>query len=863
MIAKTGFLFSCLLSFTIFFFIINIASDTTEKLPIKKPNDWFYIQRAFPENEINYSAYEQALAQAEALKNSRIKNGNVSSWIFAGPVNIGGRITDIEMNPENMQIIYAGAATGGVFKSTDGGANWFPVFDEAQNLSIGDIGIDPTDPDVIYVGTGEANCGGGSLAYEGIGVFKSTNGGVSWTNIGLAESRNIGRIVVDPVNSQRVYVAAMGKLFAGNPERGLYRTTNSGASWENVLFISDTTGCIDVAVNPDSPDTIFAAMWERIRKPWGRSYGGITSGLYRSTDGGDSWTEMTNGLPANNGNIGRIGLTISKSNPQIVYAIYADDIGYFDGVFKTTDGGNSWFETNDGALSGLFSSYGWWFGNIRVDPNNPDIVFAMGLEVYKSTNGGQSWNYVSGSMHVDQHALSIHPLNSNFILAGNDGGIYISQNGGSSWAKVNELPITQFYTCEIDNQLPQRLYGGTQDNGTNRTLTGNTNDWNSILGGDGFYVLVDPNDNSFVYAEYQWGGLARSTNGGNSFTSATSGISGSDRHNWNTPVVFDPSNTETLYYGANRLYRSTNRAQSWNVISPDLTNGPGINIPFGTITTIAVAETDSNYIYVGTDDGNVWVTIDGGNNWIPVSSGLPQRWVTKVAVDPNDEQIAYVTFSGYRWDEYLSHIFRTTDGGASWIDISGNLPEAPINDVIVDPLSDSTLFIASDVGVLFTNNLGMYWNYLGEPLPSTPIMDLVFHNDTQTLVAATYGRSMYKFSLDSIATYISNIKVQVPADFRLYQNYPNPFNPTTTIKFTIPLSHPLEKGVAPQSGNGGFVTLKVYDVLGKEVTTLVNEKLSSGEYEVQFNASGLTSGIYFYRLTAGNFVAIKKSLLLK
>jgi len=863
MIAKTGFLFSCLLSFTIFFLLNHNASDTVEKLPIKKPNDWFYIQRAFPKNEINYPAYRQALAQAEALRSSRINKSSGISWTFAGPTNIGGRITDIEMDPLDMQIIYAGAATGGVFKSTDGGATWFPVFDEAQNLSIGNIGIDPNDPDVIYVGTGEANCGGGSLAYEGIGVFKSTDGGNSWINIGLEESRNIGRIVVDPVNSQRIYVAAMGKLFAGNPERGLYRSTDGGSSWENVLFISDTTGCIDVAVNYNSPDTIFAAMWERIRKPWGRSYGGITSGLYRSTDGGDSWTEMTNGLPTNNGNIGRIGLTISKSNPQIIYAIYADNIGYFDGVFKTTDGGNSWFETNDGALGGLFSSYGWWFGNIRVDPNNPDIVFAMGLDVYRSTNGGQSWNYVSGSMHVDQHALSIHPLNSNFILAGNDGGIYISQNGGSSWLKVNELPITQFYTCEVDNQFPERLYGGTQDNGTNRTLTGSINEWNSIFGGDGFYVLVDPNDNSFVYAEYQWGGLSRSTDGGYSFVSATSGISGSDRNNWNTPVVFDPSNTQILYYGTNRLYRSTNRAQSWNVISPDLTNGPGINIPFGTITTIAVALTDSNYIYVGTDDGNVWVTIDGGDNWTLLSSGLPQRWVTRVAVDPNDEQIAYVTFSGYRWDEYLSHIFRTTDAGVNWIDISGNLPEAPINDVIVDPLFDSTLYIASDVGVLFTNNLGLNWNYLGEPLPSTPVMDLVLHNDSRTIVAATYGRSMYKFNLDSIATYISNIKVHVPADFRLYQNYPNPFNPTTTIKFTIPTSPqslPYQGGEAKQ---GWFVQLKVYDVLGNEITTLVNEKLSSGEYEVMFNAAGLPSGIYLYQLRAGNFVATKKSLFLK
>ncbi|MEE9449960.1 MAG: T9SS type A sorting domain-containing protein [Ignavibacteriaceae bacterium] len=723
----------------------------------------------------------------------------------------------------------------------------------------------PGNPDIIYVGTGEANCGGGSLAYEGMGVFKSTDGGNNWMHLGLEETRNIGRIVVDPTDSQRVYVAAMGKLFAGNPERGLYRTTNGGASWENALFVSDTTGCIDVVMNPLSSDTIYAAMWERIRQPWGRTYGGITSAIYRSYDGGNSWEVLANGLPVNTGNIGRIGLAICESNPQILYAIYADEVGYFNGVYKTTDGGDSWTQTNDGALSGLFSSFGWWFGNIRVAPDDPDIVFAMGLDVYKSTNGGQSWSYSSGSMHVDQHGLDIHPINSDFVVAGNDGGIYISQNGGSNWSKVNNLPITQFYTCEIDNQIPQRLYGGTQDNGTNRTLTGNTNDWHMILGGDGFYVLVDPNDNQFVYAEYQWGSFSRSTNGGNSFISATNGISGSDRNNWNTPVVFDPSNTQVMYYGTNRLYKSTNRAESWNVISPDLTNGPGINIPFGTITTIAVAKSDSNLIYVGTDDGNVWVTLDGGTNWTAISASLPQRWVTRVAADPQDELTAYVTFSGYRWDEYLAHIYRTTDAGNNWTDISSNLPEAPLTDIIIDPASDSTLYVSSDVGVFMTDNLGISWSVLGDSLPNSPTMDLVLHNNTRTLVAATYGRSMYKYDLDFI-TPVASEEFQ-PMEFQLFQNYPNPFNPTTKIKFTILTSHLNPSLYQGEGQRERLVVLKVYDVLGNEIATLVNEEKPAGTYEVEFSAigggNGLTSGIYFYQLRAGNFVKTKKMLMIK
>lgn len=833
-------------------FLVNLfVVDYNKSIPSQKPNDWFSIQRAYPFDEINHSAYLEAIRQAEVLKDFE-KNNSFDDWQFAGPTNIGGRITDIEMHPDDIQTIYAGAATGGVFKSTNGGTTWFPVFDDAVSLSIGDIGIAPSNPNIIYVGTGEANCGGGSLAYEGVGVFKSTDGGINWLHTGLEETRNIGRIVIDPNNEQRVFVAAMGKLFAGNPERGVYRTTDGGVTWERKLFISDTTGCIDLAVKPDSPNTIFAAMWERIRKPWGRSYGGLTSGLYRSTDGGENWQQLSNGLPVNTGNIGRIGISISQSNPDLIYAIYADEIGYFAGVYKSTDAGDNWIRTNDGALSSLFSSYGWWFGNIRVDPNNPDKVFVMGLDVYRTENGGQSWTYSSGSMHVDQHGLIVHPLNSNFVVAGNDGGIYTSQNGGSNWLKVNELPITQFYTCEVNQQNINHLYGGTQDNGTNRTLTGSTNDWDMILGGDGFRVLVDPVDASFVYAEYQWGSLFRSTDGGNSFFSATNGISGSDRNNWNSPVVFDPSNSQLMYFGTNKLYKSTNRAESWNAISADLTNGPGINIPFGTITTIAAAKSDSSYIYVGTDDGNVWVTTDGGINWNLISASLPQRWVTRVAVDYSDEQTAYVTFSGYRWDEYLSHIYRTTNAGTSWMDISSNLPEAPLNDIIIDPEKDSTLYVASDVGVFTSANLGANWAHLGNQLPNSPIMDLVLHNDTRTLVAATYGRSIYKYHLD-IITVSSNDNAQ-PINLKLFQNYPNPFNPTTRIKFTIPQNERRETK---------NVIMKVYDVLGNEIATLVNEEKPAGDYEVEFNASGMPGGIYFYKLKAGPLAQTRKMILLK
>jgi hypothetical protein len=422
------------------------------------------------------------------------------------------------------------------------------------------------------------------------------------------------------------------------------------------------------------------------------------------------------------------------------------------------------------------------------------------------------------------------------------------------------MPITQFYTCEVDYQFPNRYYGGTQDNGTNRTLTGNLNDWQPIFGGDGFYVLVDPSNNNYVYAESQYGGFGRSTNGGNNFDYGLNGVSGSDRFNWSTPFIIDPSNPTKLYIGSNRVYRSTNRAVSWTPISPDLTNGPPSgNQVYGTITTIASAPSDTNVVYVGTDDGNVWVTLSGGTSWTKISTSLPVRWITRVAVDPDNAMTAYVTLSGYRYDEYLPHVFRTTDAGISWLDISSNLPDAPVNDIIVDPDSTERLFVGTDVGVFVSDNLGSIWNYLGEYLPNAPVTDLLLHNPTRTLIAATYGRSMYSIDLSPV-TSVGNENADV-RDFILYQNYPNPFNPATKIKFTI--GSVIANGVKQSQ----LVTLKVFDVLGNEVATLVNKEKQPGTYEVELNTSSIkhlpSSGIYFYQLKSGDYTETKKMVLIK
>ncbi len=825
------------------FTIFSCSRPEEEREDRLFPNDWFYMQRAYPTGRINHEAYVKAIHRAAQMRNQSISRTMTGTWEFRGPLNIGGRISAVAMHPSDMETIFAGAASGGVFRSTNGGSTWQPVFDGALSLSVGDMAIAPSDKSILYVGTGEANCGGGSMTYDGIGMYRSEDGGITWQPAGLENSRNVGRIAIHPANPDVVYVAAMGDLFGDSPDRGVYKTNDGGASWAQVLYLTDSTGAIDVALNPHHPDTVFAAMWERIRRPDRRSYGGATCGVYRSFDGGATWIELANGLPSPAYYIGRIGISISLSNPEILYAIYADKIGNFLGIYKTIDNGDTWFQVNDASLSGMYSSYGWWFGRIEVDPVDPDIAYGIGFDLYKTSDGGNSWSNISGSnVHVDQHDIYIHPLNHHYAVLGNDGGIYITQNGGNTWTFLENMPLTQFYTCEVDYQFPQRLYGGTQDNGTNRTLTGQINGWSTIYGGDGFYVLVDPVNNNYVYAEYQYGVLGRSTNGGNSFSGAMSGISTSDRKNWNTPVVFNPLNSKSLYYGANRLYKSLNRALNWNVYSPDLTNGPGQgNVTYGTITSIAVSVVDTNIIYTGTDDGNVWVSVNNGNSWVDISSGLPDRWVTSLATDPVHPLVAYVTFSGYRHNDYIPHVLRTADGGSTWTDISGNLPEAPVNRIIVDPDLPQVLYVGTDMGVFMSLDTGTNWFLAGDSLPHVPVVDLKFHSPARTLIAATYGRSMYSLYIPESIVSLNDPGMAEPAG-KLHL-FPNPARNFLTVTIARVPAEGIPVG-----------EYEIYSLSG----SFICQGEVNGFNETQINIGALQEGAYLLRVKTGRNVYTAK-----
>ena len=827
--------------------------EQEEEKPGKLPSDNEYIKRTFPFYQSDPNAHLEALGKAQTMRNDAMNDNSMPAWEFAGPNNIGGRISDIEYDPNNPNIVYAGAATGGVFKSTDSGITWLPVFDDQAVLPAGDIAVDPVNSNIVYVGTGEPN--GGHNNFSGGGVYKSTNAGSTWQRVGLENTVAVGRILVSPVNPLKVYVAAVGSYFGPNPERGVYKSDNGGATWSRVLHVSDSCGAIDIIMDPINPNNMMAAMWQRTRYPNGGQLYGRESGIHKTTDGGNTWTVLgaANGLPnPATTNVGRIGLSISNSNPNVAYALYTNGTTY-SGFFKTTNAGLNWTNANGGGLQSGFSTFSWYFGQVRVHPTNPEIVYVLDLEVMKTTNSGTSWSEISGSVHVDHHALAFKPGDPNLLILGNDGGMYRSSNGGSSFTKVQSLPVTQFYEIGIDKTNPQRLYGGTQDNGTNRTTTGSLGDWASIYGGDGFYVIVDYTNPNVIYAESQNGALGKSTNGGASFSGATSGINSSEKKNWSTPVIMDPNNNNILYYGTNKVYRTTNAASSWTAVSPDLTNGNQARL--GTVATIAVAKTNSNIIMAGTDDANVWITTNNGTNWSKVSTTLPYRWITRVAFDPTNDNIAYVTYNGLKWKDPQPHVFRTTNRGQTWQDISSNLPDAPINAFDIDPLRPNVLFVGSDVGAYVSFNSGGSWQFLGSGLPMVSVYDFKIHPTANYLVAGTHGRSMFKIDLAQVVGVSSNAS-EVPNGFELYQNYPNPFNPSTKIRYKL---------LANAGGQGAnFISLKVHDITGRQVDELVNLRQIAGEYEVEFFAGNLSSGVYFYSLSVnGGVMDVKKMTVVR
>jgi len=675
-------------------------------------------------------------------------------WRAIGPAVFGGRIPDVEAVPHNPAVMYVAGSTGGIFKTTNNGVTWEPIFDDAgPTLSIGDMAIAPSDPLVLWVGTGEAN-GEQQAGSLGDGVYRSLDGGVTWENMGLRDTRFVHRIAIHPKNPDVVYVAAPGHRWGPNEERGLYRTRDGGLTWEKILYINENTGVVEVAME-NNGRVLYAAAYQRRRHAWGNLTGGPDSGIYRSFDGGDTWEKLGGGLPE--GILGKIAIAIAPSSPNVVYAAIGDRDG---GLFRSDDRGETWEKVND-----IRTSY--WYGNIYVDPTNENKVWVMGTMLDLSIDGGKTFenDWTARDIHVDHHAMWINPENPDHMIMGNDGGFHITYDGARTWSFLNNLPIAQYYVMDIDNQDPYHVYGGLQDNGTwgipSRTYSrvGILNeDVVNVGGGDGFDPAIHPEDPTVVFSESQYGAIRRV----DMVTLRPEGIQPEPpdttetyRFNWNSPVLISPHDPDVLYFGGNKLFKTSDHGESWDVISDDLTKNenpeewemmglkPSLRA-YNTLTALDESPLREGLIYVGADDGSVHRTPDGGATWESLEDRFQipgeGRFVTKIHASPSDPDVAYIAFTGHYHDSFLPFLFKTTDAGESWAPATGDMPSEAVVQVIVEhPENPDLLFAGIHNGLMVSRDGGGHWVRAGG-LPPVSVTDIQVKDGD--LVLATYGRGI-------------------------------------------------------------------------------------------------------------------------
>lgn len=719
-----------------------------------------------------------------ALKNLR--------WRAIGPAIMGGRIDDVAVVEGDASTFYIGAATGGVWKTTNAGTTFDPIFDEQSNTSIGDICIAPSDPNILWVGTGEPN--NRQSSSWGDGIYRSLDGGKTWQNMGLKDSKHIGRVVIDPNNPNVVYVAALGHLWGPNRERGVYKTTDAGKTWAQSLFINEDTGVTDIAIDPQSPGTLYAAAYQRRRTPWGFNGGGPGSALYKTIDGGASWTRLTADLP--DGITGRIGVDVYRADPRIVYAIIENARG---GVFRSEDRGATWRKMSD------LNSRPMYYSQIRIDPNNDQRIWQLAANMFTSDDGGRTWvQNVVTRIHGDYHGLWINPANSNHMLAGSDGGIHQSYDRGRSWDFINTIPLGQFYEISLDNQKPYMVYGGLQDNGSwagpSGTLNqeGITNDeWFRTGGGDGFYSVVDVSDPSIVYVESQDGNVARlelKTGERRNIRPEPPAGEGPYRFDWNSPIVISPHNNRTVYFAGNRVFRSTDRGDTWTRSEdlsknqdrdklpimgalPDrsmLSRHDGVQT-FGQIVTLAESPTKEGLLYAGTDDGNLQVSRDAGKTWKNITDkvpGVPKNTnVSRVVPSRFAEGTVYVTFDGHRGDDYSTYVFVSTDFGESWKSLKSDLPAGVTCRVIREhPRNQNLLFLGTEFGAFVSLDRGEHWTRLKGNLPMVRVDDIQIHPRDNDLVLGTHGRSVWM--LDNITALEKMSDAVMSSDLAVFDGPP-------------------------------------------------------------------------------------------
>ena len=806
----------------------------------------------------------EARARETALKVENLFKGLTARPI--GPAAAGGRICDVAVVPQNPSTIYVASASGGVWKTVNNGTTWSPTFDEYGSASIGDVAVAPSNPEVVWAGTGEANARN-SVTW-GDGVYKSVDAGKSWTHMGLKETHHIGRIVIHPKDPNIVYVAALGHVWGPNPERGLFKTTDGGKSWTHTLNLGPDCGCIDVALDPKEPDTLWACAYTVRRDGFAggnpATQFGPKAGLYKTTDGGKNWKRLQQGLPT--APYGRCDLDVFARNPKVLYAVIqtektniraiagppprASTETETGGIFRSDDGGESWRKIND------LCPRPFYFGQIRVDPNNDRRLWVLGIALYYSADGGQNFRTVGGQKHPDHHALWINPANSDHVVLGNDGGLYFSYDRGLNWDHIDNLPLAQFYGVAVDMRTPYYVYGGLQDNGSwggpsaNRSSLGITNlDWFRIGGGDGFHAAVDPTDPNTVYGESQYGNFFRldllTGTSRNIRPRAPQGTP--TRFNWSSPMLLSPHNPRVVYYGGNMLFRSLDRGDNWQIISPDLTRGAATSARGSGNTIFSIAESPRKFgvLWVGTDDGRLHLSQDGGITWKELTDKLPgskDRTISKIETSWQEAGTAFVAVDRHRNDDQKPYLFKTTDFGQTWQPLHQTLPpNGSINVIRQDKQNPNLLLVGTEFGLFASLDGGKEWHRIKNGLPTVPVHDLVIHPRDGELVIGTHGRGVYVMDITPLQQLNNEVLTAsahlfTPKPVIAYRTgggrsggtrtfrAPNP-SPGAALYFYL-------KGQTSEP-----VKLVVHDALGKEVSTLAGPT-SAGVHMVRWNLRG-------------------------
>jgi photosystem II stability/assembly factor-like uncharacterized protein len=740
-------------------------------------------------------------------------------WQYLGPKNISGRATDIAVADRAAgRRIYVGYATSGVWKTDDDGKTWQAIFDDMPSTSIGDLATAPSNPSILWVGTGEANLFRASMT--GVGIFKSTDDGRTFTHMGLTDTQTIGRILVHPTNPDIVYVAASGHEWTDNENRGVFKTTDGGKTWNKVFYRSPRTGAWDMVMDPTNPEVIYASMWQRVRRKWSDprvepGYG--EGGIWKTTDGGKTWNEVNTGLPAAQFR-GRIGIDIARSNPRVLYA-FVDNYeagraareGERDAytrpinearikaaeIYKTVDGGATWTRTSETSdfMTGHSGTYGWVFAQIRVHPTDENTIFTMGLGLNVSHDAGKTIaRYPSASVHGDHHGLWIDPKNPDTLYNVNDGGFYQTADAGKNWKFAVAAGGSQFYNVTVDNSTPAWVYGSIQDVGSRRgklDLSAGRDkiaavDFVGAPGGEGSFQAVDPANPNIVYSHGFYGNFTRDDlsvpagqrgrrGGAGGAAAAPAAPAGPQRSTnirpkednlraqWMAPVVLSPHDPNTVYLGYQFVFRSTNRGDTWEKISGDLTgNDPAqmlpkssSEIPYQTITALAESPRVKGLIYAGTDDGRLQVTRDAGKTWTDISANVPTRkWYSRVVPSQHADDTVYVTQRGREDDDFAVYVYKSTDGGKTFTSLAANLPAGPVNVIRESPRDPNVLFLGNDFGAFISTDAGRRWDVLGGGLPSTQVSDLAYQGRDNVVVISTYGRGMWV--LDAMKLRIAN-----------------------------------------------------------------------------------------------------------